>query len=153
MAEIQKPADQAEQKPDAGVKSPDNLGKHRAVTGDQVTEADALRTNKFNTFGDMKAYADSNPLLIDMGDGTETSSKGTQVAWKPESLISPHKENPDQFVDHAAFKTHVLKSWRWKTSSRPCFRSIRTDGKRALAKQPARTDLIDYIANWDSDKT
>lgn len=105
MAEIQKPADQTEQKPDVGIKSPDNLGNDRAVTSDQVAEADAQRTSKFSTFGDMKAYADSNPLLIDMGDGTEISSKGTQLALKPESLISPHKENPDQFVDHGAFKT------------------------------------------------
>lgn len=83
MAEIQKPADQTEQKPDAPVKKPDNLGQDRAVTSDQVAEADAQRTSKFSTFGDMKAYSESNPLLIDMGDGSEVSSKGTQVAWDP----------------------------------------------------------------------
>ncbi|HIA54181.1 MAG TPA: hypothetical protein EYN91_19180 [Candidatus Melainabacteria bacterium] len=83
MAEIQKPADQPEQKPDAALKRLDNLGKDRTVNNDQVTEAEAQRTNKFNTFGDMKAYADSNPLLIDMGDGTEVSSKGERVAWDP----------------------------------------------------------------------
>jgi hypothetical protein len=104
MAEIQKPAERTEQKPDAPTKKPDNLAKDRAVTGDQVAEADAQRTSKFSTFGDMKAYADSNPLLIDMGDGTEVSSKGASLAWKPESIVSPHKENPDQYVDHTAFR-------------------------------------------------
>jgi hypothetical protein len=104
MAEIQKPADQAEQKPDAPLKKADNLGKDRAVTSDQVAEADAQRTSKFSTFGDMKAYADSNPLLIDMGDGTEVSSKGAQVAWKPDDLLSPHRNNPGQYVDQSAFK-------------------------------------------------
>jgi hypothetical protein len=105
MAEIQKPADQTEQKPDSTTKRPDNLDKDRAVTSDQVTEADAQRTSKFSTFGDMKAYADSNPLLIDMGDGSEVSSKGARVAWKPESVVSPHRENPDQYVDHTVFKS------------------------------------------------
>jgi hypothetical protein len=106
VAEIQKPADQTEQKPDAGIKKADNLGKDRAVTGDQVAEADAQRTSKFSTFGDMKAYADSNPLLIDMGDGMEVSSKGAQVAWKPEDIIKPFdaalhplREKPNQFFD------------------------------------------------------
>lgn len=87
MADIQKPGDQIEQKPDALSKKPDNLGKDRAVNNEQISEADAQRTNKFNTFGDMKAYADSNPLLIDMGDGTEVSSKGTQVAWDPREQL------------------------------------------------------------------
>ncbi|MCC6981005.1 MAG: hypothetical protein IT343_21975 [Candidatus Melainabacteria bacterium] len=59
MAEIQKPIDQTEQKPDAILKKSDNLSKDRTVTGDQVAEADAQRTSKFSTFGDMKAYADS----------------------------------------------------------------------------------------------
>jgi hypothetical protein len=106
MAEIQKPADQAEQKPDATIKKPDNLGKDRTVNNDQVTEAEAQRTNKFNTFGDMKAYGDSNPLLIDMGDGTEVSSKGAQVAWKPEEMLKPfepvlhpHRDKPAHFFD------------------------------------------------------
>ncbi|PZM77190.1 MAG: hypothetical protein DKT66_28535 [Candidatus Melainabacteria bacterium] len=106
MAEIQKPADQAEQKPDAGIKKPDNLGKDRAVTSEQVAEADAQRTSKFSTFGDMKAYADSNPLLIDMGDGTEVSSKGPQVAWKKEDILKPFegalhplREKPNHFFD------------------------------------------------------
>ena len=107
MAEIQKPADQAEQKPDTGIKKPDNLGKDRAVTSDQVAEADAQRTSKFSTFGDMKAYADRNPLLIDMGDGTEVSSKGAHVAWKPEDIkkqlddtLHPRRgEKPDRFLD------------------------------------------------------
>jgi hypothetical protein len=105
MAEIQKPADQAEQKADTAIKKPDNLGKDRAVTSDQVAEADAQRTSKFSTFGDMKAYADSNPLLIDMGDGTEISSKGAHLAWKPENIGSPHRENPEQYVDETAFRT------------------------------------------------
>ena len=104
MAEIQKPADQVEQKPDAAVKKLDNLGKDRAVTGDQVSEADAQRTSKFSTFGDMKAYADSSPLLIDMGDGTEVSSKGARVAWEPQDLLSPHRENPERYVDQSAFR-------------------------------------------------
>lgn len=106
MAEIQKPADQTEQKPDARIKEPDNLGKDRTVNSDQVAEADAQRTNKFSTFGGMKAYADSNPLLIDMGDGTEVSSKGARVAWKPEELMKPFeaalhplREKPEQFFD------------------------------------------------------
>lgn len=117
MAEIQKPADQAEQKPDTAVKKSDNLGKERAVNNDQVTEAEAQRTNKFSTFGDMKAYADSNPLLIDMGDGTEVSSRGTQVAWDPikaseqkakevmkaaEHAAFPYRGNEDSQVDYAA---------------------------------------------------
>ncbi len=117
MAEIQKPADQAEQKPDTALKKSDNLGKDRAVNNDQVTEAEAQRTNKFSTFGDMKAYADSNPLLIDMGDGTEVSSKGTQVAWDPikagkdaaqemaksaEAAIFPLRGHEDTQVDYTA---------------------------------------------------
>lgn len=105
MAEIQKPADQVEQKPDSAAKKPDNLGEERSVTGDQVTEADAQRTNKFSTFGDMKAFADSSPLLIDMGDGTEVSSKGAQIAWTAEDLVSPHRDKPGQYVDHSAFRT------------------------------------------------
>jgi len=115
VAEIQKTADQVEQKPDEAIKKPDNLGKDRAVTSDQVAEADAQRTSKFSTFGDMKAYADSNPLLIDMGDGTEVSSKGAQVAWKPEemlnsakkgieSVIFPHRDDPEKWIDRNAAK-------------------------------------------------
>jgi hypothetical protein len=87
MAEIQKPADQAEQKPDSAAKKPDNLGKDRPVTSDQVAEAEAQRTSKFSTFGDMQAYSDSNPLMIDMGDGTEVSSKGAHVAWDPREQV------------------------------------------------------------------
>jgi len=117
MAEIQKPADQAEQKPDSTAKKLDNLGKDRAVTSDQVAEADAQRTSKFSTFGDMKAYADSNPLLIDMGDGTEISSKGAHVAWDPlkagkekaqevvkatEHAAFPYRNNEDSQIDYAA---------------------------------------------------
>jgi hypothetical protein len=66
MAEVQKPADEPEQKPDTTIEKPDSLGKHRAISNDQVAEAEIQRTNKFSTFGDMKASADSNPLLIDM---------------------------------------------------------------------------------------
>jgi hypothetical protein len=106
VAEIQKPADQTEQKPDSAAKKPDNLGKDRPVTSDQVAEAEAQRTSKFSTFGDMQAYSDSNPLLIDMGDGTEVSSKGARVAWKPEDMLKPlepalHplREKPNQFFD------------------------------------------------------
>jgi hypothetical protein len=87
MAEIQKPADQVEQKPDASTKKPDNLGKDRPVTADQVAEAEAQRTRKFSTFGDIQAYSDSNPLLIDMGDGTEISSKGQRIAWDPREQL------------------------------------------------------------------
>lgn len=87
MAEIQKPADQVEQKPDASTKKPDNLGKDRPVTADQVAEAEAQRTSKFSTFGDMQAYSDSNPLLIDMDDGTEISSKGQRIAWDPREQL------------------------------------------------------------------
>ena len=117
MAEIQKPADQTEQKPDSAARKPDNLGKDRPVTSDQVAEAEAQRTSKFSTFGDMQAYADSNPLLIDMGDGTEVSSKGAQVAWDPikagqekareamvaaEHALFPYRGNEDSQVDYAA---------------------------------------------------
>lgn len=121
MAEIQKPADQAEQKPDATVGKPDNLGKDRPVTSDQVAEAEAQRTSKFSTFGDMQAYSDSNPLLIDMGDGTEVSSKGARVAWEPvkdikkfsddvittasetaEKALFPYRGKEDDQVDYTA---------------------------------------------------
>lgn len=117
MAEIQKPADQAEQKPDSRVKKPDNLDNDRPVTSDQVAEAEAQRTSKFSTFGDMQAYSDSNPLLIDMGDGIEVSSKGTKVAWDPlkdgqqkakeafeaaEHGLFPYRGHEDSQVDYAA---------------------------------------------------
>lgn len=96
MAEIQKPTDQTEQKPDASTKKPDNLAKDRAVNADQVADADAQRTSKFSTFGDLKAYADSNPLLIDMGDGTEVSSKGVQVAWDPKRWAAEKAKEVDK---------------------------------------------------------
>ncbi len=128
MAEIQKPADQAEQKPDASVKKPDNLAKDRTVTGDQVTEADGLRTNKFKTFGQMRAFTDNmspdeavalqdNPLLIDRGDGTEITSDGARVVWDPfkvgkekaqevikasEHAVFPYRGNEDSQLDYAA---------------------------------------------------
>jgi len=35
LTEIQKPGEQTEQKPDAGLKKPDNLSKERAANGDQ----------------------------------------------------------------------------------------------------------------------
>lgn len=49
MAEVQKPADQPEQKPDTTIEKPDSLGKHRAISNDQVAEAEIQRTNKFST--------------------------------------------------------------------------------------------------------
>jgi len=88
MAEIQKTGDHAERKSDASEKSPKNLSEDRSVSADEVSEAEARRTNKFNTFGEMQAYSDSNPLLIDMGDGTEISSKGSRVAWDPREQLN-----------------------------------------------------------------
>lgn len=111
MAEIQKPADQAEQKPDSTAKKPDNLSKDRPVTSDQVAEAEAQRTSKFSTFGDMQAYSDSNPLLIDMGDGTEVSSKGTQVAWDPRKWATEKAKEVDQkakAITHGVDKATAL---------------------------------------------
>lgn len=69
--------------------------------------------------------------------------------------IQKPADQVEQKPDSAAKKrTHyVLQSRRRKTSSGPCSRSIRTDGKRALAKESTSTDLIDHIANWNSGKT
>lgn len=102
MAEVQKPADQPEQTHDVLEKKAEGLSRDRAVTSEQVAEADAQRTSKFRTFGDMKAYADSNPLLIDMGDGTEVSSKGARVAWDPISDVKTKTSDAIGFAkDHA----------------------------------------------------
>lgn len=144
MAEIQKPADQVEQKPDAPIKKPDNLGKDRAVTGDQVAEADAQRTSKFSTFGDMKAYADSNPLLIDMGDGTEVSSKGAQVAWDPRTWAAEKAKEVDQkskAITHGIDKATALTA---AAKDNPDLQY--TEGREIFPHRGREDDFVSYGA-------
>jgi hypothetical protein len=144
MAEIQKPADQAEQKPDATVKKSDNLGKDRAVTSDQVTEADAQRTSKFSTFGDMKAYADSEPLLIDMGDGTEVSSKGTQVAWDPRTWATEKAKEVDKQTKAVTHRIDKATALTAAVKNNPDLQY--TEGKEIFPHRGREDDFVSYGA-------
>jgi hypothetical protein len=144
MAEIQKPAEQPEQKPDAALKRLDNLAKDRAVNNDQVTEAEAQRTNKFNTFGDMKAYADSNPLLIDMGDGTEVSSKSERIAWDPRTWAA---EKATEVKNRSKAVTHGLdKAAALTTAAKEHPDLQHTEGMDVFPHRGKEDDFVSYGA-------
>jgi hypothetical protein len=60
----------------------------------------------------MKAYADCNPLLIDMGDGTEISSKDARLAWDP---LKDSKKFANEAIKAASDATeHALFPYRGK---------------------------------------